>query len=147
MKPYLCHMFNRKKCYNMKTRKTIQLIMLFVCLFTMGNTHATTSNDEKKKVFIPLGIGKPVIGDDMRGLTTIPFTAYYQEGTIYTCTSGEFSSIDISVTNEATGQMWSTIMDISDGMGEISVSDGGAGSYTIEILTEYGECFVGRFTL
>ena len=34
-----------------------------------------------------------------------------------------------------------------DGMGEICISDGCAGSYSVEIVTEYGECFVGDFEL
>jgi hypothetical protein len=49
--------------------------------------------------------------------------------------------------NETTNQVWNSTTDISDGMGEICISDGGAGNYTVEIITEYGECFVGSFTL
>ena len=38
-------------------------------------------------------------------------------------------------------------MDISDGMGEISIANGDSGSYSVEIITEYGEIFYGTFTL
>ena len=34
-----------------------------------------------------------------------------------------------------------------DGMGEICITGGGAGSYLLEIVTEYGECFTGNFEL
>ena len=58
-----------------------------------------------------------------------------------------FSSITVDVVNETTGQVWSTTTDISDGMGEICITGGGVGSYSVEIVTEYGECFVGDFEL
>ena len=104
-----------------------------------------SDDEEVKTVLIPLTTGKPLNGDDMRGVVAVPFTAYYQGGTIYIGTSAEFSAITIAVENETTGQTWGSTTDISDGMGEIYISDGDSGSYTIEIVTEYGECFVGRF--
>lgn len=125
-------------------------LLVAVCLFTVGNVRVMASNEEKKedvKISIPITTGRPVHGDDQRGVLSIPFTAYYQGGTIYISTSAEFSSIIISVKNETTHQAWSVTTDISDGMGEISISDGGAGNYTVEIITEYGECFVGNFRL
>lgn len=48
---------------------------------------------------------------------------------------------------DRTGQVWNSAMDISDGMGEISIDNGDSGSYSVEIVTEYGECFVGDFEL
>lgn len=129
-------------------KHTFQWILAVVCFLVVGNASVMADGGgEVEGVPIPLITGKSFTGDDQRGASSIPFTAYYQEGTIYISTSAEFSVITIAVENETTGQVWSTTTDISDGMGEISVSDGGAGSYTIEILTEYGECFVGRFTL
>ena len=49
--------------------------------------------------------------------------------------------------NESTGQVWSSTTDISDGIGEISIANGVSGSYTVEIVTEYGERFTGSFRL
>lgn len=121
--------------------------MLAACLFVMGTTHVMASSDDDEKISIPIGTGKPVHGDDARDMTIVPFAAYYQGGTIYISTSAEFSVITINVENEATSQIWGSASDISDGMGEISISNGGAGSYTVEIITEYGECFVGSFAL
>ena len=121
--------------------------MLAACLFVMGTTHVMASSDDDEKISIPLVTGGGLNGDDMRGSTIVPFIAYYQGGTIYVSTSAEFSVITINVENEATSQIWGSASDISDGMGEISISNGGAGRYTVEIITEYGECFVGSFTL
>lgn len=124
-----------------------QWLLAAAFLLCVGNTSVMADGEKGKTVPIPLVTGKSLSGDDMRGIIAVPFTAYYQGGTIYISTYAEFSEITIAVENETTGQMWSTATDISDGMGEISIPNGGSGSYTVEIVTEYGECFVGRFYL
>lgn len=123
--------------------------MLAACLFVMGTTHvmADDKKDDAPSVPVPLTSGGKAPINDARGTATVPFVAYYQGGTIYVSTSAEFSVITINVENEATSQIWGSASDISDGMGEIGISNGGAGSYTVEIITEYGECFVGSFAL
>lgn len=126
---------------------TFQWILVAVCLFVVGTAQVMADDNEDVKLPILIGTGEVLNGDDHRGVIFVPFTAYYQGGTIYINTSAEFSLIAVSVVNETTGQVWSTTTDISDGMGEISISDGGVGSYTVEIVTEYGECFTGNFRL
>lgn len=120
-------------------------ILVAVCLFTVGNTHVMADGGEKDIVPIPISTGEVLTGDDARDGGVIPFIAYYQNGTIYISSSAEFSSITVDVVNETTGQVWNSTTDISDGMGEISITGGGAGSYTVEIVTEYNECFTGGF--
>lgn len=128
-------------------KHTFQWILAAVCLLVVGNTQVMAGDEEEVKVSIPISTGEVFTGSDQRGVLSIPFAAYYQGGTIYISTSAEFSSIVISVVNETTSQVWNASTDISDGMGEISISDGGAGGYSVEIITEYGECFTGSFTL
>ncbi len=128
-------------------KHTFQWLLAVVCLFVIGTVRVMADDGEDVKVDIPLITGGTVTGSDHRGVIFVPLTAYYQGGTIYISTSAEFSSITVDVVNETTGQVWNSTTDISDGMGEISISDGGAGSYTIEIVTEYGECFTGNFRL
>ena len=122
-------------------------ILVAVCLFTVGNTHVMADGGEKDIVPIPISTGEVLTGDDARDGGVIPFIAYYQNGTIYISSSAEFSSITVDVVNETTGQVWNSTTDISDGMGEICITSGGAGSYTIEIVTEYGEKFYGFFRI
>ena len=133
----------------MKTRKTFGWLMLAACLFVMGSTQvmADDKKDDAPSVPIPLIISGGFNGGNHRGILDIPFTAYYQEGVIYINTSAELSVISINVGNEVSGQVWSSATDISDGMGEISIANGCTGSYTVEIITEYGECFTGSFRL
>ena len=123
-----------------------QWILIAVCLFVVG-TVQVMADDEEVKLPILIGTGEVLNGDDHRGVIFVPFTAYYQGGTIYISTSAEFSSITVDVVNETTGQVWNATTDISDGMGEICITSGGAGSYSVEIVTEYDECFVGTFNL
>lgn len=123
-----------------------QWILIAVCLFVVG-TVQVMADDEEVKLPILIGTGEVLTGDDARDGGVIPFIAYYQNGTIYISSSAEFSSITVDVVNETTGQVWNSTTDISDGMGEISITSGGAGSYSVEIVTEYGECFMGSFNL
>ena len=130
-------------------KHTFQWLLAAVCLFAVGTVRVMADNkdDDAPSVPIPISTGDVVTGNDMRGNVKIPFTAYYQGGTIYISTSAEFSSITVDVVNETTGQIWNATTDISDGMGEICITGGGAGSYSVEIVTEYGECFTGDFEL
>ena len=124
-------------------------LLVAVCLFTVGNAQvmADDKKEDSPSVPIPLITGELHDGSDYRSGVVLPFTAYYQGGRIYINTSAEFSAITINVENETTGQVWNSTTDISDGMGEIGIINGGAGNYSVEIVTEYGECFVGSFTL
>jgi hypothetical protein len=130
-------------------KHTFQWILVAVCLFIVGTVRVMADNkdDDAPSVPIPISTGEVLTGNDHRGVVSIPFTAYYQGGTIYISTSAEFSSIAVSVVNETTNQVWNSTTDISDGMGEICITSGGVGSYSMEIITEYGECFTGNFNL
>lgn len=127
-------------------KHTFQWLLAAVCLFVVS-TVQVMADDEEVRLPILIGTGEVLTGDDLRGVVAVPFTAYYQGGTIYIGTSAELSVITIAVENETTGQTWNFTTDISDGMGEICISDGSIGRYLVEIVTEYGECFTGNFRL
>lgn len=133
----------------MNAIKNFQWLVLAACLFVMGTTHvmADDKKDDAPSVPVPIILGEELKGGDFRGVVAVPFTAYYQSGTIYISTSAEFSSITVDVVNETTGQVWNSTTDISDGMGEICIAGGGVGSYTLTLVTAYGDCFTGYFNL
>ena len=134
----------------MKKIKKFQWLMMAVCLFVVGNVSVMAEGEgetQPRPVPIPLVNEDFIQEGDYRTDTTVPFTAYYQNGTIYISTMGDFTTLAVSVVNETTGQVWNSTTDISDGMGEISIVGGGKGCYTVEIITEYNECFTGDFTL
>ena len=127
---------------------TFQWILAAVCFLVVGNSQVMADGGEEGDIVsIPISTGKSFTGSDQRGVLSIPFTAYYQGGTIYISTFAEFSSIAVSVVNETTNQVWNSTTDIFDGMGEISIANGGVGNYSVEIVTEYGEIFVGILRL
>ena len=129
-------------------KHTFQWILAVVCFLVVGNASVMADGGgEKEIVPIPISTGEVLTGNDLRGVIAIPFTAYYQGGIIYISTSAEFSVISVDVVNATTSQSWNSTTDVSDGMGEISITNAGSGSYRVEIITEYGECFVGDFRL
>ena len=99
-------------------------------------------------------IDKPVIvftGDYVdcdldRGLIIIPLEAYYQGETIYLDFTHNVGNVLVSVQNTTTGHQWSKTVNAADGMNEISIADGGAGNYTITLVTAYGDKYYGIFT-
>ena len=129
-------------------KHTFQWILAVVCFLVVGNASVMADGGgEKEIVPIPISTGEVLTGNDLRGVIAIPFTAYYQGGLIYISTSAEFSVISVDVVNATTSQSWNSTTNVSDGMGEISITNAGSGSYRVEIITEYGECFVGSFHL
>ena len=124
-------------------------LVLAACLFVMGSirTMADEKNNDAPSVPIPLTAGDVIKGGDARDGGAVPFVAYYQRGAIYISSTAEFSVISVDVVNETTGQVWNSTTDISDGMGEIGITNGNVGFYSVEIITEYGECFIGDFRL
>ncbi len=134
----------------MNAIKNFQWLVLAAFLFVVGNIQVMAEEDETTTTTptkIIIGSNDPYPDDDNRNGCMVPFTAYYQNGTIYISTMGDFTTLAVSVVNETTGQVWNSTTDISDGMGEISIVGGGKGCYTVEIVTEYNECFTGDFTL
>lgn len=103
----------------MKTVKNFQWLMIAVCLFVVGTVQVMADGGKEKDIVpIPIYTGKSFTGSDQRGVLSILFEAYYQNGTIYKhfC---RVSSINVDVVNETTGHVWNATTDISDGMGEI----------------------------
>ena len=127
-----------------------QWLLTAFCIFIASSTQMFAEGEKKeevKKVSIPLITVEPISGDEKRTCEIVPFTAYYQGGAIYISSTAEFSVISVEVVNETTSQSWNSTTNVSDGMGEISITNAGSGSYRVEIITEYGECFVGSFHL
>lgn len=86
------------------------------------------------------------VSDD-RGVVIIPLEAYYQGETIFLDFTHNVGDVEVSVRNMTTGTGWSGTVDSADGMGQISIANGGAGSYVLTLETAYGDCFIGNFNL
>lgn len=70
---------------------------------------------------------------------------FFDESCMYSTNASRFSGAGIEMTTTSSARASNT--NSTTGMGEISISDGGVGNYSVEIVTEYGECFTGNFRL
>lgn len=125
----------------MKTK--VFFFSLLMGLVMVGNAFAEDENPIKKPIVLTPEKG---YGDE-RGVVIIPLEAYYQGETIFLDFTYNVGNVEVSVRNTTTGNCWSGTVNSADGMGEISIAGGGVGSYTLTLVTEYGEHFIGSFNL
>lgn len=72
--------------------------------------------------------------------------AYYQDGVIYLQFGYDMGEVEITVTNETTGEMWQQTDDSAFGSASIATSTS-AGNYYITIVTDDASCYSGSFSL
>ena len=72
--------------------------------------------------------------------------AYYQDGVIYLQFGSDMGEVEITVTNETTGEQWSQIDDSAFGSASIATSTN-VGNYYITIVTDDASCYSGSFSL
>ncbi len=132
----------------MNKSKLFQLIfsMLIVGNVSMYADNNSNSGNDNSGERIPIVVGNQTSLKD-KSLTQVPFYAYYQDGIVYIGTTGEFTVVDVTIENTTTGTVYTEVLNITDCTDSVDISTGGAGSYTLEIETEYGDEFVGSFTL
>ena len=107
-------------------------LSLLMGLVMVGNAFAEDENPIKKPIVLTPEKG---YGDD-RGVVIIPLEAYYQGETIFLDFTHNVGDVEVSVRNTTIGNSWSGTVDSADGMGQISIANSGAGSYSVEIVTE-----------
>ena len=123
-----------------------KLFQLLIGLFLMiGNVNANNNGNGRDIPLDQNGENKTNIND--KSLTLVPFYAYYQDGIVYIGTTGEFTAVDVTIENTTTGTVYTEVLNMTDCTDSVDISTGGAGNYTLEIETEYGDEFVGYFTL
>ena len=124
----------------MRTKFLATILLVFGLSISM-----VASTDDNSTPRLPIEIIKKEIPNQPRHLTSNFLECYYYSGVLYFMFSSDIGDVEISVISET--NTWMKTMETSDGMGEICIANGGAGSYSVEIVTEYGECFVGDFEL
>ena len=135
----------------MKTK--VFFYSLMMGLVMVSSTLNVFAEEEKKKAptqqsgpIILTEEGKIDVSDD-RGVVVIPLAAYYQGETIYLDFTHNVGNVQVSVQNSTTGCHWTKTVNAADGMCEISIANGGAGHYTITLVTAYGDIYYGTFTM
>ena len=72
--------------------------------------------------------------------------AYYQDGVIYLQFAYDMGEVEITVTNQSTGEQWQQTEDTTFGSALITTSTD-VGNYYITIVTDDGSCYTGNFSL
>ena len=124
----------------MRTKFLATILLVFGLSISM-----VAATDDNSTPRLPIEIIKKESPNQPRHLTSNFLECYYYSGVLYFMFSSDIGDVEISVISET--NTWMKTMETSDGMGEICIANGGAGSYSVEIVTEYGECFVGDFEL
>ena len=102
--------------------------------------------EESKKELVPIIIERteekpqrprtPDFGGDIM--------AYYQDGVVYLQFTYNMGNVEITVTNESTGEQWQQTEDTAFGSATIATSTS-AGDYSITIVTDDATCYSGYF--
>lgn len=123
-------------------------VFLILFLFTLPNFNICMA-EETKKVNVPITIVEkeqnnpnlprtPDFGSDIM--------AYYQDGMIYLQFAYDMGEVEITVTNESTGEMWQQTEDTAFGSASITTSTA-VGDYFITIITGDTTCYTGYFCI
>ena len=116
---------------------------IFLLLFLMCGV-LLSSAEEKKE--IPIKKDPEPTPEFRMPYYSYDITAYYQDGVVYLQFGYDMGNVDVTVTNETTGEMWQQTDDSAFGSVSIATS-AAAGSYTISIVTDDGVCYSGSFAL
>ena len=73
-------------------------------------------------------------------------TAFYQSGVVYLQFAYDMGEVEITVTNETTGEMWQQTDDSAFGYATIATSTN-VGNYYITIVTDDASCYSGCYSL
>lgn len=127
----------------MRQRKFYFLIFILCAIF-----NSTTALGEEPAKDLPISIE---IRKDPSNLPRTPdygsdITAFYQDGVIYLQFAYDMGEVEITVTNETTGEMWQQTEDSAFGSISIATSTD-AGNYYITIVTDDASCYSGSFSL
>ena len=119
-------------------KKTFLLLLFLMCGVIFS------SAEEKKEILLkkhpePItGQRTPNFGNDI--------LAYHQDGIVLLEFAYDMGEVEITVTNETTGEMWQQTEDSAFGSATIATSTD-VGNYYITIVTNDGSCYLGSFTL
>jgi hypothetical protein len=126
----------------MKRKVFLSIVMMF-CLSVslLWADNSNTSKEQQQPIEITMGSSST----QPRQIVSIPIECYYYNGILFFMFNEDIGDINITVISNS--HTWEKCITSSDGISNINISNGDKGIYTIEILSEYGEIFMGRFSL
>lgn len=129
-------------------KKLIASICSLMLVFSATAVSASTSKDNIKTAPITIREGIGDAGQITRPRTPafIPITGMYDDGRVILDFIEEIGTLNITVANQSTGEMYFDCCDSADGHFEIEIS-ASKGNYLLTIQTENGTTYYGEFTL
>ncbi len=129
-------------------KKLIASICSLMLVFSATAVSASTSKDDIKTEPINIRHGS---GNDSqitrpRIPAFIPITGMYDDGRVILDFIEEIGTLNITVANQSTGEMYFDCCDSADGHFEMEIS-ASKGNYLLTIQTENGTIYYGDFTL
>ena len=136
--PCFLHLFAKIIIKIFQIMKKLFLLLFIVCGSLLSSAEERWEipiQDEPKPAGDPR---TPYFGNDIM--------AYYQNGVVYLQFTYDMGEVEITVTNESTGDVWQQTEDSAFGSASITTSTS-AGDYYITIVTLDGSCYSGSFSL
>lgn len=129
-------------------KKLIASICSLMLVFSATAISAATSKDEIKTLPITIRDGGGNENQNIRPRIPafIPITGMYDDGRVVLDFIEEIGTLNISVANQSTGEMYFDCCDSADGHFEMEIS-ASKGNYLLTIQTENETTYYGEFTL
>lgn len=129
-------------------KKLIASLCSLMLVFSAATISASTSKDDIKTTPITIHKGSGNESQITRPRTPafIPITGLYDNGRVILDFIEEIGTLNISVANQSTGEMYFDHCDSADGHFEMEIS-ASKGNYLLTIQTENGTIYYGDFTL
>lgn len=129
-------------------KKLIASICSLMLVFSAATISASTSKDDIKTLPITIRNGGGNESQITRPRTPafIPITGLYDDGRVILDFIEEIGTLNITVANQSTGEMYFDYCDSADGHFEMEIS-ASKGNYLLTIQTENETTYYGEFTL
>lgn len=129
-------------------KKLIASLCSLMLVFSAATISAATSKDDIKTLPITIRNGGGNESQITRPRTPafIPITGLYDNGRVVLDFIEEIGTLNITVANQSTGEMYFDCCDSADGHFEMEIS-ASKGNYLLTIQTENGTIYYGDFTL
>lgn len=129
-------------------KKLIASICSLMLVFSAATISASTSKDDIKTLPITIRNGGGNESQITRPRTPafIPITGLYDDGRVILDIIEEIGTLNITVANQSTGEMYFDYCDSADGHFEMEIS-ASKGNYLLTIQTENETTYYGEFTL
>ena len=119
-----------------------RILALTLLLFSLQLSAGTVSSDEQENKVVNVKLEQGTSSNSNKyPRTLIPITCVYVDGTVQLTILENLGEIELFVTNQTTGEQWSTVNNW------VLQTSTASGVYLVEIVTENGGTYWGTYIL